>query len=446
MKITPPHYKLEKPKVEGIKIDIIKGLDTSFKEFLEKANEPQYLYWNKIKYKEMPKGISVEQGWILIRGVRKFMAKNTPIKAENGNYFEWIKLPSFDEYLHYIDMYAGGQIFPQPSIQSQQNQVLVARGIIEEAIASSQLEGAHTTRSAAKKMILENRKPKSTDEKMIMNNYQTICDINERHKNQELSKALLFEIHSTITRDTVAREEQNRFRKNRDDIVVQGSIGKEVYITHVPPKEVFLGQEIGRLIEFANNDSANEFIHPVTKAIFIHFWIGYLHPFTDGNGRLARAIFYWYLLKKGYWTMMYLPISTMLKKSPVQYAKAYIYSEQDDLDLTYFYDFHIRKIRQSLDEFKDYIQQISSVTKNIERKLKDIIILNNRQLLLIQHLLSDELASTTITSHVKLHDISRPTATQDFKILQKAGLIEKKRVGKYIKYYASAKLRSVISA
>jgi len=56
-----------------------------------------------------------------------------------------------------------------------------------------------------------------------------------------------------------------------------------------------------KLIEFANDENITTgFIHPVIKAILLHFWIGYLHPFCDGNGRTARALFYWYLLKNDY--------------------------------------------------------------------------------------------------------------------------------------------------
>jgi hypothetical protein len=42
------------------------------------------------------------------------------------------------------------------------------------------------------------------------------------------------------------------------------------------------------------------FIHPVMRAITLHFWLAYDHPFCDGNGRTARALFYWSMLKQGY--------------------------------------------------------------------------------------------------------------------------------------------------
>ncbi len=115
-----------------------------------------------------------------------------------------------------------------------------------------------------------------------------------------------------------------------------------------------------KLIQFSNDEPENAtFIHPVIKAIIIHFWIGYLHPFTDGNGRLARLLFYWYLIKEGYWAFVYLPISKAIKLSPKQYSMAYIYSEQDDNDMTYFIDYNIKKIKLAVREFKKYLEKKS---------------------------------------------------------------------------------------
>jgi Fic family protein len=111
------------------------------------------------------------------------------------------------------------------------------------------------------------------------------------------------------------------------------------------------------LINFANDKlNSNIFIHPVVKAIIIHFWVGYLHPFCDGNGRTARALFYWYLLKNNYFGFSYIPLSKELKVSKSKYAKSYIYSEQDDLDMTYFLSYNLSKIKLALDKFKEEVK------------------------------------------------------------------------------------------
>ena len=58
------------------------------------------------------------------------------------------------------------------------------------------------------------------------------------------------------------------------------------------------------------------FIHPVMRAITLHFWLAYDHPFCDGNGRTARALFYWSMLKQGYWLFEFISISSVINQAP----------------------------------------------------------------------------------------------------------------------------------
>lgn len=416
---------------------------TKYRAIYENANEPEYLYWDKFKYKFPDSDLKTEEQWYLIRQLRNVSAANTEIKAKTNEPFKWIRLSSTDEFLHRIDMLAGGQLFPHSDLTTTNRQTFINRGIIEEAIASSQLEGAHTTRAAARKMIVEKREPRNESEIMILNNYKTINAIEQEYKDKPLTLDLLFEIHRMLTMGTLDRKDQSRFRKDEDKIVVSGQIGFQEYTTHVPPDEKFLQQEIERLLLYANDNSEDRFVHPIIKAIFLHFWIGYLHPFTDGNGRIARALFYWYLLRKGYWTFMYLPISTVIKRAPVQYAMAYIYSEQDNNDITYFYDFHIKKIISALEDFKSYIDQKIAENKHVDKLIEQDLTLNERQKQLIHYFLSDEKPSSTVSSYATINSIARQTAARDLKELVKTGLITSKRDGKYIRYHPTSKLKSL---
>ena len=63
---------------------------------------------------------------------------------------------------------------------------------------------------------------------------------------------------------------------------------------------------------------AGGFIHPMIRSIILHFWLAYDHPFVDGNGRTARALFYWSMLRHGYWLFEFISISQIILKGPDQ--------------------------------------------------------------------------------------------------------------------------------
>lgn len=129
---------------------------------------------------------------------------------------------------------------------------------------------------------------------MILNNYKTIQYISE-NKKEEITKERLFEIHKLVTENTLESENVGVFR-NSNDVKVMNQITGE--IVHNPPPFSELESLMNSFCFFFNENPKENFIHPIVKASILHFLIGYIHPFVDGNGRTARALFYWYLLKK----------------------------------------------------------------------------------------------------------------------------------------------------
>ena len=226
---------------------------------------------------------------------------------------------------------------------------------MEEAISSSQMEGAATTRKVAKEMLRKKIAPKDKSQQMIFNNYQTIQFI-IANKEKPLTEELLLEVHRLMTENTLEKPEYAGHFRTNDDVVVENGITHE--IVHIPPACTDIPEFISQLCAFFNgNDGGNFFIHPIIRGITIHFMLAFVHPFADGNGRTARAIFYWYMLKQGYWLTEYLSISRIISRSKKSYEKTFMYSEADGNDMGYFVSYNLRVLDLAFKDFQQYIKR-----------------------------------------------------------------------------------------
>jgi len=440
-------FKLKKPEIpeESDKVLSLLNQETDILEYVAKTNYPEYLYWDKARYKHPP-DITPEEFWALVKILRKYSPSRTRtvITDERGTCFSWQPLPGLDYFLHEVDMNLGGALASMVPDNEAVRKRFITRGIMEEAIASSQLEGANTTRRVAKRMLVEKRKARNESEQMILNNYHAMIHLEESLKNQDLTLDAVFNLHAIITQDTLDDNEVGRLRRDDDSIVVHNTKTDTIY--HIPSLERFMRKELRKFIRFANDDLGKEiFIHPVIKAIILHFWMGFLHPFVDGNGRMARAIFYWYLLRNGYWAFTYLPLSRVIKNSPAQYRDAYVYSEQDDNDLTYFIDYNVRKIMQAKREFETYVERKESENSKMAHLARAKYNLNNRQIQLLRYLYKNPEATSTIRTHAQVNDVSRMTARKDLEGLEALGLLVSEKIGRERPFSATPKVAELLS-
>jgi len=311
--------------------------------------------------------------------------------------------------------------------------------LMEEAIASSQIEGAATTRRAAKEMLRTGREPETRGERMILNNYRTIGRIRDL-SSQPLTPQLLLDLQASLTAGTLADpSEVGRFRNDADDdIVVGGHTGE---VLHVPPPASKLHDELRALCEWANEDG-DEFVHPVLKAAMLHFWLAYLHPFCDGNGRTARALFYLHALQHGYWLFEYFSISRVILRRRSQYGRAFLYSEADENDLTYFLTFHVHAIEKALEEFWEYVERKMQEDQELEVRVSKDGGFNHRQRALLSRALKDSGAVFTIESHRASHDVAYGTARSDLLDLASRDYLVQVREGRSFAFLPASDVRS----
>ncbi|MBV9849430.1 MAG: Fic family protein [Armatimonadetes bacterium] len=388
----------------------------------------KYLHWDKLIRYEPPAGLTHEEWWLGLRFSRTPLFKPIPLTDKQGHFFKFLVTDPIPEQLHHIDLGAGGRIgVPEPVTNPETKDQYYMSSLIEEAITSSQLEGATTTREVAKEMIRAARPPRDRSERMILNNFQTMQQIGKL-KGQSLTKQLILELHRLVTEKTLSdATAAGRFRTEQENIVVGDEQG---VIFHIPPPANQLEDRMAAMCDFANSKTPDYFIHPALRAIMLHFWLAYDHPFVDGNGRTARALFYWAMLHYGFWLCEFISISRILVKAPSKYGRSFLYTETDDNDLTYFILYQVDVIRRALKELHDFIKAKAARVRAMEQQLQGTLLFNHRQRALLSHALRHPQFRYTFEGHRISHNVAYQTARTDLLALQENGVLEARKVGK----------------
>ena len=122
-------------------------------------------------------------------------------------------------------------------------------------------------------------------------------------------------------------DEENKLLKGNsyryDCVHIQDLAGE---IAHMGINCDNLPNAMKNFVKFINtNDGMNELV----KASIIHFYIAYLHPYFDGNGRMARFVHLWYLVQQGFSNTLFIPFSSYIMKSVKKYYEAYTLIEEN---------------------------------------------------------------------------------------------------------------------
>jgi len=410
--------KPQKPKswrkiFEKNRKEIFKLLDNEeITAFITTSNQ-KYLHWDELRQRNIPQKINPELVWALMKMFRQQEYRNLKFNKFNLKY----SLSNTTlQRLHLLDKSAGGHLESgSEMINLESMDRYIISSLMEEAIATSQLEGAVTTRKIAKEMLRKRKKPKTYSEHMIVNGYQTIQKITQM-TDKKLTIDLILEFQRDITKDTLKnKEDEGRFRDNTEVVLADANTGT---VYHTPPDFKKVQKLMENFCNFANDDSG-EFIHPIIKGILLHFLIGYIHPFNDGNGRTARAIFYWYVLSRGYWLFEFMSISRILIRSRVNYNLSYIYTETDENDLTYFINHNLKAIEKALEDMKEYLTRKQKDQAEAMKIIESSKELNLRQADMLKRFMKNSSKLFSIREIGNTYDIVYQTARTDLMHLTK---------------------------
>ena len=401
-------------------------------------DDPEYRPWEYyFRAEPVPEGLSREAWWYAVRTARASTARPTPFVMKDGTRLTFNLPDRFLRLNEEITAQARGQVeLPgEMATQGMRDRYLI-NSLYEEAITSSQMEGASTTRRDAKKMLREKKDPRDRSERMILNNFLALEYVRD-HLGEELTPEFICGVHRIVTGGTLDEaEDAGRLqRQGEERIRIYGSGGDD-QLLHVPPPAEELPERLKRLCDFANGvgEYASQYVPPLVRALIVHFMMGYDHYFVDGNGRTARVIAQWVMLREGFFLMDFVPVSRLLRQAPAKYARSFLEVEQDEGDLTYFLIWHAEIILRGIRELHDYLARKSKEMEQVKHLLR-LTDLNNRQIGVIEEALKDSAITVTAASHADKYRVTPQTAHADLRGLEDGGYLMRTKRGRSFEWY-----------
>lgn len=238
-------------------------------------------------------------------------------------YYKPLPIYDFDgENLVYIDSKANINMDSYKLLMMHQSKAYGEKAIEEEIISTAKIESIDYSRDSVRN-ILKGYAPKDDAENRIFGmkkGFDFIAD-----KNNKITEENIFKLYMMAVGDFLDDENKllagNKYR--HDSVHIQNLAGE---VAHTGINHNDLPNAMANLVEFINeNDGMNELV----KAAIIHFYIAYLHPYFDGNGRMARLVHLWYLVQKGFDNTLFIPFSRYIVKSVKKYYEAYTLIEEN---------------------------------------------------------------------------------------------------------------------
>ena len=386
-------------------------------------NKRRYLHWDQVRRRPPPDGLTHRTWWLRFVLARRAGRQRLPLLGKGGVPFWFCHAPPVMEGLQRVDREMAGHILlDQDVVSNTDKERYLVSSLMEEAIRSSQFEGANTTRLVAQEMLRTGRRPINKGERMIFNNFAAMQTV-ERWAREDVavSEERLLRLHEIVTEGTLG-EPADSGRLQVPGEVRVAVVSSDGSVVHEPPPAAELPERIARLCDFANGKTDDGFLHPVVRAIICHFMIGYDHPFVDGNGRTARALFYWTMLRSGYWLAAYLSISNLLHDAPSRYSRAYEYVHADANDATYFLIHQLTIVQRAADQLRSYIARQSQRAASVAQLLQQRRDLNHRQEVILDRALRGSQSEFTVIGHRTEFRVANGTARSDLMGLVKRGL------------------------
>ena len=227
-----------------------------------------------------------------------------------------------------------------------------------------------------------------------------------------------------MSRSTLQGDDANFCGKFRDNTIY---IGPHEGISHTKIEEA-----LNEVIELVGNHP--RFLHGLIRGILFHYFVAYIHPFFDGNGRTARTLFYFKMIKNDLKFVELLSISANLKEHGEKYDKSFKLVKEHELDMTFFIDFCLDSLITALEKVEakvNYLMSFSGLSSSME--------INSNQVSLLQRMALNKYGYVTIEKYAQDIGKSREIARKELKDLLQKGLLREEKKGKKFIYSVEGK-------
>ncbi len=386
--------------------------------------QQRYLTPEEIKYRLKQQKSMSEAEWSLIKkeiiSFRKTGAITLFFKSMKSKFW-FYPADVIHKKINDIEK-LGKELYEQINKNASFKNDFLLDAAIEESITSAIYEGAHSTRAQAEQLIASGHRPENKDEWMLINNFNAMKWI-KNNQQMDLTKDIILQLHHIVTNNTLEGDDSNFQGKFRNDKVF---VGSHEGIVHTQ-----IEKALNEMIQLATNNP--RYFHPLLKGILVHYFMGYIHPFFDGNGRTARALFYFKSLRNQLNYVELLSVSAYLRMHGKQYEKSFEKVKSNEYDLTYFIDFCLDSMASALIEVSRKVSYLLRMTD-----LKDRFDLSLTQVGLMQRMALHKFRTIDIEEYARQISKSREFARQELKHLLELNFVSEIKISKRLVYKVNA--------
>ena len=243
-----------------------------------------------------------------------------------------------------------------------------------------------------------------------------------RHYDQPLTTERLFAWHAALFptgRSGMRKINAGAWRNDSDGPmqIVSGPIGRE-RIHFETPAVARVDQDMNAFLDWFN---ANDDIEPVMKAGLAHLWFVTIHPFDDGNGRIARAIADMALARSENSTQRFYSMSTQIREERNAYYEILERTQKANMDVTPWLEWFLACLGRAIDGAQTMLRRVLDKAKFWERVRG--VVMNDRQRVVVNKLLDGFEGKLTTTKYAKLTKSSQDTALRDMTYLVEKGIL-----------------------